>query len=111
MPRVSTLAEFRHTVAGFDVEDLPIDIEPAALRAAHNSITTSGLLMVGEVHGGRRCRADVSWRPAMPPIPPCRRPPTVCRWGPAWPAPGRDCARSPSVAANHLGVILILMWS
>jgi hypothetical protein len=50
MPRVSTLPEFRDAVAGFTVEDLPIDVEPAALQAARSSIAPCGL-MLGEVHG------------------------------------------------------------
>jgi hypothetical protein len=43
MPRVSTLPEFRDAVEGFKVEDLPIDVEPAALQAARSSLASCGL--------------------------------------------------------------------
>lgn len=61
MSRVSTLPEFRHAVAGFEVEDLPVVIEPAARQAAQDAIATSGLLMLGEVHGVAQNPLLIRW--------------------------------------------------
>ena len=61
MPRVSTLPAFRHAVTNFDVVDLAVDVEPAALHAARGSIATSGLLLVGEVHGVAQNPMVIRW--------------------------------------------------
>lgn len=40
-------------VAGFVVEDLDLELDPAAVAAAQRSVAESGLLLLGEVHGVR----------------------------------------------------------
>jgi hypothetical protein len=40
-------------VAGFVVEDLDLELDPAAVAAARRSVEESGLLLLGEVHGVR----------------------------------------------------------
>jgi hypothetical protein len=40
-------------VAGFVVEDLDLELDPAAVAAAQRSVEESGLLLLGEVHGVR----------------------------------------------------------
>jgi hypothetical protein len=47
---VEALAE---AVAGFVVEDLDLELDPAAVEAARRSVEESGLLLLGEVHGVR----------------------------------------------------------
>ena len=40
-------------IAGFVVEDLDLELDPAAVAAAQRSVEESGLLLLGEVHGVR----------------------------------------------------------
>jgi hypothetical protein len=51
VPCVASLDAFHRAVAGFVVEDLGLVIEPAALAAAGRSLDSSGLLLLGEMHG------------------------------------------------------------
>jgi hypothetical protein len=51
VPRVASLEALRSAVAGFEVTDLPLMIEPSAGAAARRSLDQSGLLVLGEVHG------------------------------------------------------------
>jgi hypothetical protein len=53
MPCVSSIEAFVQAVAGFQVADLDLVTEPAALAAAQRSLDDSGLLLLGEVHGVR----------------------------------------------------------
>ena len=53
MPTVATLADFERAAAGFEVGDTRLVIEPPALTAARRSLDSSGLLLLGEVHGVR----------------------------------------------------------
>ena len=53
MPGVATVAGLLHYVAEFVVADVDLAIEPAALADARRSLTDSGLLLLGEVHGVR----------------------------------------------------------
>lgn len=53
MPTVATLEEFERAAAGFEVGDTRLLIEPPALTAARRSLDSSGLLLLGEVHGVR----------------------------------------------------------
>jgi hypothetical protein len=53
VPCVASLDAFDTAVAGFAVEDLGLVIEPAALTAAGRSLDSSGLLLLGEMHGVR----------------------------------------------------------
>jgi hypothetical protein len=51
MPPVATLEALRRAVAAFPAWELDLLIEPTALAAAQQSLSISGLLLVGEVHG------------------------------------------------------------
>jgi hypothetical protein len=51
VPCVESLDALHRAVAGFAVTDLDLAIEPAALAAARRSLESSGLLLLGEVHG------------------------------------------------------------
>jgi hypothetical protein len=53
VPFVASLDAFHAAVAGFGVDDLGLVIEPAALAAAGRSLDSSGLLLLGEMHGVR----------------------------------------------------------
>ena len=53
MPSVASLDAFRRAVAEFVVTDLDLVIEPPALAAARQSLDSSGLLLLGEIHGVR----------------------------------------------------------
>jgi hypothetical protein len=53
VPCVASLDAFRQAVAGFEVEDLGLVIEPAALAAAGRSLDSAGLQLLGEMHGVR----------------------------------------------------------
>ena len=53
MPGVASLDAFRQAIAEFTVADPGLVIEPAALAAARQSLDSSGLLLLGEVHGVR----------------------------------------------------------
>jgi hypothetical protein len=53
VPCVSSLDAFHQAVDEFVVEDLGLMIEPAALVAAGRSLDSSGLLLLGEMHGVR----------------------------------------------------------
>ncbi len=53
MPCVATLESLHEAIAEFAVTDLSLVIEPPALAAAQRSLDTSGLLLLGEVHGVR----------------------------------------------------------
>jgi hypothetical protein len=53
MPSVAFLQALHHAVADFAVTDLTLVIEPAALAAAQRSLDSTGLLLLGEVHGVR----------------------------------------------------------
>jgi len=53
VPCVASLDAFHRAVAEFVVEDLGLVIEPAALAAAGRSLDSSGLLLLGEMHGVR----------------------------------------------------------
>lgn len=53
VPCVASLDVFQRAVAGFAVEDPGLVIEPAALAAARRSLDSSGLLLLGEMHGVR----------------------------------------------------------
>jgi hypothetical protein len=53
VPSVTSLDALHRAVAGFDVIDPGLVIEPAALAAARRSLDSSGLLLLGEAHGVR----------------------------------------------------------
>ena len=53
MPSVSSLDALERAVAGFEVRDLGLVIDPPARAAARRSLDESGLLLLGEVHGVR----------------------------------------------------------
>ena len=53
MPSVDSLEALDRAVAGFEVTNLALVIEPSALAAARRSLDESGLLLLGEVHGVR----------------------------------------------------------
>jgi hypothetical protein len=53
VPCVGSLDALDRAVADFAVTDLDIAIEPSALAAARRSLESSGLLLLGEVHGVR----------------------------------------------------------
>jgi len=53
VPCVASLDAFHQAIAGFTVTDPGLVIEPAALAAARRSLDSSGLLLLGEVHGVR----------------------------------------------------------
>jgi hypothetical protein len=47
------LDAFHRAIAEFLVTDLDLVIEPPALTAARQSLDSSGLLLLGEIHGVR----------------------------------------------------------
>lgn len=51
MPAVLSLDDLNRTVDRFDVADVPLAITPAAGTAVRRSLSSSGLLLLGEVHG------------------------------------------------------------
>ena len=53
MPTVATLAALERAAAEFEIGDTRLVIEPSALAAARRSLDSSGLLLLGEVHGVR----------------------------------------------------------
>lgn len=53
MPAIASLEALERAVTEFEVTDLDLAIEPAALAAAKRSLEESGLLLLGEVHGVR----------------------------------------------------------
>ena len=53
MPCVTSLDALHGAVSEFVVTDLDLVIEPPALAAARRSLDSSGLLLLGEVHGVR----------------------------------------------------------
>jgi hypothetical protein len=53
VPCVASLDAFHRASEEFVVEDLGLVIEPAALAAAGRSLDSSGLLLLGEMHGVR----------------------------------------------------------
>jgi erythromycin esterase-like protein len=53
VPCVASLDAFHRAVAEFVVSDLDLAIESPALAAARRSLDSSGLLLLGEVHGVR----------------------------------------------------------
>jgi hypothetical protein len=54
MPGVASLEAFQRAVDEFDVTSFRLNIDPAALAAARQSLDQSGLLLLGEVHGVRQ---------------------------------------------------------
>jgi hypothetical protein len=54
MPGVASLDALQRAVNEFDITAFYLDIEPAALAAAQQSLDESGLLLLGEVHGVRQ---------------------------------------------------------
>jgi len=53
MPAIASLEALERAVTEFEVTDLELTIEPAALSAVQRSLEDSGLLLLGEVHGVR----------------------------------------------------------
>jgi hypothetical protein len=53
VPSVASLDALHRAVAEFVVTDLDLVIEPPALAAARQSLDSSGLLLLGEIHGVR----------------------------------------------------------
>jgi hypothetical protein len=53
VPSVASLDAFRRAIAEFVVIDLDLVIESRALAAARQSLDSSGLLLLGEIHGVR----------------------------------------------------------
>ena len=53
MPCVTSLEALHQAVADFAVTDLDLMIEREALAAARRSLDSSGLLLLGEMHGVR----------------------------------------------------------
>jgi hypothetical protein len=51
VPCVTSVEALAQAVAGFVVEDLDLELDPAAVEAAQRSLEESGLLLLGEVHG------------------------------------------------------------
>ena len=51
MPCVASPDAFHRAIAEFVVIDLDLVIEPSALAAALRSLDSSGLLLLGEIHG------------------------------------------------------------
>ncbi len=54
MPGVASLDALQRAVNEFDVTSFCLDVEPAALATARQSLDESGLLLLGEVHGVRQ---------------------------------------------------------
>jgi len=54
MPGVASLEAFQRAVDEFGVTAFRVNIDPAALAAARQSLDQSGLLLLGEVHGVRQ---------------------------------------------------------
>jgi hypothetical protein len=53
MPTVGSLEALERAAAGFEIGDIGLVIEPDALAEARRSLDSSGLLLLGEVHGVR----------------------------------------------------------
>jgi hypothetical protein len=53
MPTVASLEALEQAAAGFEIGDTRLVIEPDALAEARRSLDSSGLLLLGEVHGVR----------------------------------------------------------
>ena len=53
VPRVASAEALAQAAAGFEVADLDLVTESAALAAAQRSLDDSGLLLLGEIHGVR----------------------------------------------------------
>lgn len=53
VPRVSSVEALAQAAAEFEVADLDLVFEPAAVASAQRSLAESGLLLLGEVHGVR----------------------------------------------------------
>ena len=53
MPTVASLAALERAAAEFEIGDTRLVIEPPALTEARRSLDSSGLLLLGEVHGVR----------------------------------------------------------
>jgi hypothetical protein len=113
VPCVASLDAFHEAVAGFEVEDLGLVIEPAALAAAGRSLDSAGLLLLGEIHGVREnplliralmqafglTRLALEWPEDLAPV--IRaflagQPPADHRW--LWGGDGR-------ITAGHLAVL------
>ena len=54
MPGVASLDALQRAVDEFDITSFYLDVHPAALAAARQSLDESGLLLLGEVHGVRQ---------------------------------------------------------
>jgi hypothetical protein len=54
MPGIASLEALQRGVSEFDITHFQLDIDAAALAAAHKSLGESGLLLLGEVHGVRQ---------------------------------------------------------
>ena len=54
MPGVASLDALQRAVNEFDITAFHLDVEPAALAAARQSLDESGLLLLGEAHGVRQ---------------------------------------------------------
>jgi hypothetical protein len=54
MPGVASLEALQRAVNEFDITSFRLNIDPAALAAARQSLDQSGLLLLGEVHGVRQ---------------------------------------------------------
>ena len=53
MPAVASLDALERAAADFEIGETRLVIEPAALTEARCSLDSSGLLLLGEVHGVR----------------------------------------------------------
>ena len=51
MPTVASLEALERAAAEFEIGDVRLVIEPPALTEARRSLDSSGLLLLGEVHG------------------------------------------------------------
>lgn len=51
MGALSTLEEVRQAIEGYTLDSLPLGVEPDADAAVHESLASSGLLLLGECHG------------------------------------------------------------
>jgi hypothetical protein len=54
MPALQSISEFRAAVEAFAVQPLGLTAQPAALAEARRSLDTTGLVLMGEVHGVRQ---------------------------------------------------------
>jgi hypothetical protein len=53
MPGIAALSNLRRAVQQFVITDLPVAFDPQGLAAARRALDSSGVLLLGEMHGVR----------------------------------------------------------